>query len=219
MPTLLYINSSTHDLELALSQKEELFIWKNNTKLNNQSALINLGIKEICASSTIPLKSINGICVVAGPGSYTGLRVGMSTAKGLCYALNIPLLLISSLELALISSEKKLSDEVTLTLFKAREGESFIRISKNEEELLIEHVNNEDLINLEKQYKFTRIFANEVPTSLLHLPHHPIHTTDWEAWQSRAKKMWQDQVFADLAYAEPFYLKGVHITQSKKKPF
>lgn len=219
MPTLLYINTSKQEVEIAISQNEQLFIWENNSTHSSQAALINLAIEATCKKANITIQDIEGICICAGPGSYTGLRVGMSTAKGLCFALNIPLMLISSLELALISTKYPLSDEVTLTLFEAREGESFIRIAQNEQELLMEHIYNTDLKELEKQYNFVRIFAEHIPQSISDLTSTPLAPTNWQAWKKKTTKMWHHKEFADLAYSEPFYLKGVYITQTKKKPF
>ncbi|HZH88622.1 MAG TPA: tRNA (adenosine(37)-N6)-threonylcarbamoyltransferase complex dimerization subunit type 1 TsaB, partial [Chitinophagaceae bacterium] len=104
MPTLLYINTAEKQLEIALSVKEQLFVWNSKVEISSQAQMINIAIEDLLIQAEKSLKDLNAIVICGGPGSYTGLRVGLSTAKGICFALNLPLLMISSLELSLISS-------------------------------------------------------------------------------------------------------------------
>ncbi len=222
MPTLLYINTAEKQLEIAISIEEQLFIWDSTTENTSQAQIINVAIDDLLTKTGKSLKHLDAIVICGGPGSYTGLRVGLSTAKGICFALHLPLIMISSLELALISSfENPINEskESLLTIKEAREEEAFVRISKGAETLFMNHVFHKDLLDLEKEFQFTSIFANEVPESLCHLPNQEIKDTNWKAWKLWAMEKFASESFADLAYAEPYYLKDVYITTSKKRPF
>lgn len=220
MPTLLYINTAEKQLEIALSVKEQLFVWNSKVEISSQAQMINIAIEDLLIQAEKSLKDLNAIVICGGPGSYTGLRVGLSTAKGICFALNLPLLMISSLELSLISSYNvKNTNEVVLTLKEARAEEAFIRISKGSETLFMNHVYHKDLLDLEHEFQFTSIFAKEVPDNMAHLTIQDIKNTNWEAWRLWAINKYQSQSFENLAYVEPYYLKDVYITTSKKKLF
>lgn len=219
MSILLYINTAKNALEIALSKENEIFIWDQATEQSSQAQMINVAIEQMLQKANISFEDLDALVVCGGPGSYTGLRVGLSTAKGICFAMNLPLIMISSLELSLISSQKSLGTDVLITLMDARTEESFIRISKGNETLFMNHVHHEDLESLEKEYEFTSIFADSVPENLKHLNHYTINETDWEAWKSWAQHKLELQSFENLAYVEPYYLKDVYITKSKKRPF
>src|SRR5437773_7414590 len=66
---------------------------------NIHSARLTLMIEDLMIKAGLSLKNIAGICISSGPGSYTGLRIGVSTAKGLCYALDKPLMSINTMEI------------------------------------------------------------------------------------------------------------------------
>ena len=96
MAIILNIESSTEVCSVTLSENGNLLHSRENTDGLNHSKLLTAFIEEIFQENKLSLNALNAIAVSKGPGSYTGLRIGVSVAKGLCYALNIPLIAIST---------------------------------------------------------------------------------------------------------------------------
>ena len=107
---ILCLETSTKSCSVALGQNGKLLALKESLdEKHSHAENLTLYIQEVVAQEKISLKDIDAIAVSKGPGSFTGLRIGVSTAKGLCYALNKPLIAINSLEamaLGQISSPK-----------------------------------------------------------------------------------------------------------------
>ena len=98
MFNLLCIETATEICSVALLQDDKLIALRENHEGNAHASQITLLIEAVMKDANIELKNLDAIAVSKGPGSYTGLRVGVSTAKGLCYALDIPLIAINTLE-------------------------------------------------------------------------------------------------------------------------
>ena len=98
MSLILNIDTSTEIAMVCLSENGIVISEMVNTNQKDHASFLHVAILELLKKQGIELKSLSAIAVTEGPGSYTGLRVGLSTAKGLCYALDKPLILISSLE-------------------------------------------------------------------------------------------------------------------------
>jgi tRNA threonylcarbamoyladenosine biosynthesis protein TsaB len=109
MPFLLAIESATKNCSVAIFENEKLLHFKEiNSDEYLHAEKLTLFIEEVLTKVSFTLKKIDGIILSKGPGSYTGLRIGTSIAKGLCYSLEIPLISISSLKsMALAISNKK----------------------------------------------------------------------------------------------------------------
>src|ERR1035437_1453422 len=99
MQYLLHIDTSTDTGVVALNCDGVILAYKVNEEARNHASTINIMIEKLLAGVKISLSDLDGIVVCAGPGSYTGLRIGLATAKGLCYALNVPLILDNKLTL------------------------------------------------------------------------------------------------------------------------
>ena len=89
---LLLIETATSVCSVALADEGRIVASRTSREPNAHSTQLPLFVKELMA-----VASPDAVCVSAGPGSYTGLRIGVSTAKGICYALNIPLLSVPTL--------------------------------------------------------------------------------------------------------------------------
>src|ERR1700730_6065882 len=98
MALILNIDTATENASLALSKNGEVLQIISNPDLKDHAAWIHTAIKALMDKSGHALSQINAIALTAGPGSYTGLRVGMATAKGLCYVLNIPMITENTLK-------------------------------------------------------------------------------------------------------------------------
>jgi tRNA threonylcarbamoyladenosine biosynthesis protein TsaB len=99
MATILLLETATRTCSVALSRDGHVVACKEVTdeKYSHAEQLSGF-IKEVLEQSSLAFHDLNAVAVSAGPGSYTGLRIGTSTAKGLCFALDIPLIAISTLD-------------------------------------------------------------------------------------------------------------------------
>ena len=99
MATLLHIDTALEVASIALSKEDRFVDDRTNSIQNDHAAWLHTAIDELLTKNNCSTRDLDAIAVTIGPGSYTGLRVGLSTAKGLCYALQRPLITVSSLQL------------------------------------------------------------------------------------------------------------------------
>lgn len=95
---LLHIETSTGVCSVALSHNTSLLAERWQNEANVHAEKLTTFCEEVMTEAGISFSQLNGVCVSMGPGSYTGLRIGVSAAKGFCYALSIPLLAVNTLE-------------------------------------------------------------------------------------------------------------------------
>src|SRR4029079_161055 len=93
---ILNIDSAVQTASVCLSRNNDLVELRVNPSQKDHASWIQLAIREILAHSAVKFNDVSAVAVSSGPGSYTGLRVGMASAKGLCYALSIPLISINT---------------------------------------------------------------------------------------------------------------------------
>lgn len=98
MSTILQIETATTSCSVALSRDGNLLNFKQIIARNIHAEVITLYIDELLNKQGVTYNDIDAIAVSSGPGSYTGLRIGVSTAKGLCFALDKPLIAVETLE-------------------------------------------------------------------------------------------------------------------------
>lgn len=129
MAYLLNIETTTKNCSIALFENENLITLKEqrSEKYSHAEHLI-LFIEEVLRQANISLKEIHAIALSKGPGSYTGLRIGTSTAKGLCYSLGIPLISISTLRAMAFEMAKKQDYTFYCPMIDARRMEVFSSI-------------------------------------------------------------------------------------------
>lgn len=107
MAYILNIDTTTEVATVCLSKGEDVISSLQNERQNDHASFLHTAIASIVRDSKMKWQEINAIAVSAGPGSYTGIRVGMSAAKGLCYALEIPFILLNTLEIIALSAKLK----------------------------------------------------------------------------------------------------------------
>ena len=98
MSWILCIDTTTENCSVALAKNGTLFAAKEQRKGQQHAGLLTLFIEELLEKASIEAKDLSAIAVSDGPGSYTGLRIGAATAKGLCYSLDIPLIAVDTLK-------------------------------------------------------------------------------------------------------------------------
>lgn len=223
---ILHIETSTHVCSVALSEQEKCIFQQSNYDGMNHAAMLSLFIQDALDFLKESGKKLDAVAVSSGPGSYTGLRIGVSTAKGLCYGLDIPLISISTLEIMTIAAMQKHAPnkhDLFVPMIDARRMEVYDTIFNAERQIvrdtaasIINEQSYATWLDTNRLYFFGNGAAKckQVITS----PHatfiddiHPLAENMIEP----ALKKFQQQQFEDVAYFEPFYLKEFQTTQAK----
>lgn len=220
---ILCIDASVQMASVALANNQQLVALKKCTEQKEHAAFIQPAIQELLAQQQISSSQLAAIAVTAGPGSYTGLRVAMASAKGLCYALQIPLITINTLYVMAVAAKAQYPHEVLFCpLIDARRMEVFTAVYTYTLETVLEP---QALILDDKSFdaflsKHTVCFFGNGSAKWQQLCMHknaqfPEVTWDASSMITPAWQMFTDKAFASLAYAAPFYLKEF---QSTSKP-
>lgn len=226
MAYLLHIESTSTVCSVAISKDTELIAIKEINNGYTHAENLHVFIEQLLFETSLQAKDLNAISVSSGPGSYTGLRIGFSAAKGLAYALQIPLITIETLKA--LSSEVINSDNINAIycpLLDARRMEVYCAIYDNllNEILPVQPlVLNEESIQLFNQEKDIYFFGDGMSKAkflLQTLPH--VHfiddiTASASSMIELAFQKYMTQDFADMAYVEPNYLKEFFFTTAKK---
>ena len=131
MVFILNIETSTTNCSVSLSKEGETFVLKEDYNNSYSHAeRLHVYIDTVLKEGKINSKSLDAIAVSKGPGSYTGLRIGVSAAKGLCYALEIPLISIATLEG--LAQQIKIEDGVIVPMLDARRMEVYSAVFNSE---------------------------------------------------------------------------------------
>lgn len=214
---MLHIETSTKVCSVAFSEDGKTIAHKTylGEGFAHSEKLTNF-IAELFREAQVDFKHLGAISVAGGPGSYTGLRIGVSTAKGLCYALNIPLIAIDSLfSLACWAKENFPNHEGGFcSMIDARRMEVFSAIYDNDlklikpisADILDENsyenvVQNTVLLIGDGVEKTKAIWQNRKAFQYSELQ------ADARGQVTEAHKRFLNKDFVDLAYYEPFYLK------------
>lgn len=135
---ILHLETSTQICSVALSNQGKLVaIEESYAEQYIHGEQLTLFIQKVLAAADLTPDQLTAVSVSKGPGSYTGLRIGMATAKGLAFGLNIPIIGISSLESLIAQGQLKYSDATFAAAFSARKSEVYLRI-QSEKSLLLE---------------------------------------------------------------------------------
>ncbi|RYE22017.1 MAG: tRNA (adenosine(37)-N6)-threonylcarbamoyltransferase complex dimerization subunit type 1 TsaB [Sphingobacteriales bacterium] len=219
MAYILHIDTSGDRGIVALSEDGKLLAERINTDTRNHAAVINLYIDELVKEQGITLSDLSAIAVCGGPGSYTGLRIGLSTAKALCYVLDIPLLHHDRLLLMALPCIYDTSStyEQFAGILPAREKEYFLGIydSKMVSVYGPQHTLTEELTNIFDKTGKNIVVAGKIAdesdlASISKLKFVETDIIDLNSWSKYAYDSYVEKNFADLALAEPFYLKQVY---------
>ena len=224
MSTILHIETSTKNCSVSIANCGELISLKEiNTGEYSHAEMLHPLINEALLESKLTIKDIEAIAVGKGPGSYTGLRIGVSAAKGLCFANDIPLISINSLEI--LAQSITIDSGLIIPMIDARRLEVYAAIyDKNlntvretKAEIIDSHSFLDELQN-QKVY-FLGDGAKKCKEIILHE-----NAVFIENVCPSAKKMatisyhkFKNESTEDVAYFEPFYLKNFVATQEKKK--
>jgi tRNA threonylcarbamoyladenosine biosynthesis protein TsaB len=130
MALILYIDTTTRNCSVALSEDEVLIAEKEAYDTQSHAKLLQGFIEDLMKMSNRKINDLDAVVVAGGPGSYTGLRIGMSCAKGICYALEIPFIVVDTLKALageMIALEKN-QDAVYIATLNSRKGEIYYTV-------------------------------------------------------------------------------------------
>ncbi len=221
MALLLNIDTATEQAGVCLSNGEQILAIRETTDQKNHASFIQPAIQRVMADAGYKLQDIGAIAITAGPGSYTGLRVGLSTAKGLCYALNKPLIMISTLEVmafaSVIENQKNTVGENDHSLFcpmiDARRMEVFTAIYDPKLNIVMAPtamiLDETSFFDVLKNNRVVFSGSGSTKANIIKHPNAVFATKSYNACHLSvlANKAFGAGLFADLAYSEPFYLK------------
>jgi len=235
MTTILLLETATEVCSAAISRDGRILAARETIEGYNHSEKLTVFIEELMRENNIPMTNLNAVCVSRGPGSYTGLRIGVSVAKGICYALNKPLISVGTLDaLAHQMAHHPQDYELTINsttllcpMIDARRMEVYTAlydcfgtpITGIEARII-----DENSYAPELESKEVIFFGNGAAKCKLTL-NHPNARFPGEVHASArfmsvlAYNRYNWHEFEDVAYFEPFYLKDFVATIPKNKLF
>ncbi len=225
MSILLSIETSTRICSVALQDGE--FILGSATLHTERSHAGQLAVitEQLLESCGIRKDNVSGVIVAEGPGSYTGLRIGTSFAKGLCYALNIPLITVGSLEALAYGVAPFVQEPAYLIpMMDARRMEVYLQVLDEEARVLepsrpflLESEDLSEYLDDRKCYFFGN-GSDKARSVITHANAIFIGGIEADARYMSIPgfRKFRDEAFTDVAYFEPKYLKEFQATKPKK---
>ena len=222
MPYILNIETATKNCSVALAKEGKTIVYKEIAEEGYSHAeRLHVFIEEIIKEAGITFQDLSAVAVSQGPGSYTGLRIGVSAAKGLCFALDIPLIAVDTLQV--LASQATVSDGLVIPMLDARRMEvysaifnsNFDKIRAVEAEIITE----DSFLDFQEILYFVGDCAEKCKAVLtkqnfVFLEEIKYPSAKEMSFLSFEKYKKNDTV--DVAYFEPYYLKDFMITTSKK---
>lgn len=217
MGNILHIDTAVDAASFCLMKDGEPILFDSNNNQKDHAAWLHAAIQKGIATTELRMKDLDAIAISIGPGSYTGLRVGLSTAKGFSFALGIPLITVNTLEMM----AHAVTGEVDLIcpMIDARRMEVFTALyDKNLQEVakpsaMVLDSNSFSHLIEKNIIAFTGNGSEKLKKILVHS--HAIFnncTATAKDMVAIAEKKFVDKNFVDLAYVEPFYIKEFHTT-------
>ncbi|MTI20763.1 tRNA (adenosine(37)-N6)-threonylcarbamoyltransferase complex dimerization subunit type 1 TsaB [Fulvivirga sp. RKSG066] len=226
MALILSIETATNVCSVAIHKEGKLLANQSLHIAQSHSGLLVPVIQTLLNNCDLQKDQLEAVALSKGPGSYTGLRIGTSTAKGLCQALEIPLIGVNTLE-AMAAQVTQFANQADILcpMLDARRMEVYCMLQNKKGEtiqetqpVIIEESSFNDLLDSNKMYFFgngaekckaviqskNAVFINDVEPDAI--------TVGRLAYQRYIKNQ-----FEDLAYFNPFYLKDFRVTKPKAK--
>ena len=233
MERILLIETSTALCSTALAENGVITTYRESSAPKAHASLTAVFIQEMLAERGITLDGCNAICVSKGPGSYTGLRVGVSTAKGLCFGSGKPLLAVGTLDTLVAQADAELltvNPDLTgnlrfvIPMIDARRMEVYSAVFSPDGTQITETtpviVDENSFAEYLEQGPV--LFIGDGAGKCADVIKHPnAHFCQCHpkasSMLSPAIAAYKEKRFEDVAYFEPFYLKEFVATVSKKK--
>lgn len=230
MERLILIETSTALCSAALAEDGVITSYRESSAPKAHASLTAVFIQEMLEEKGLTIADCDAVCVSKGPGSYTGLRVGVSTAKGLCFGSGKPLIAISTLDILVAQAQIPDNLKYIVPMVDARRMEVYaavyeiagqagndVRQITETAPAIIDENSYSDILENGKV-----LFIGDGAGKCADVIKHP-NATFVQCWPKAsamlvpAIKAYKEKQFEDVAYFEPFYLKEFVATVSKKK--
>jgi tRNA threonylcarbamoyladenosine biosynthesis protein TsaB len=220
MSLLLNIDTSQESASICLADGNTITDLAVNDQQQDHASWIHSAINNMLSKANHTITNLQAIAVSIGPGSYTGLRVGLATAKGLCYALNIPLITIGTLEI-MANAVKDQAEDLICPMIDARRMEVFTALYNKS----LEEIEAPQALILE-QTAFAHwlsshkiLFCGSGSKKLQPEFHPNSFFIDADINASHiielSSKKFAEKKFAEIAYTEPLYIKEFYSIERK----
>ena len=216
MAFILNIHTATEVAMVSIAENEKVIDVAENRQQKDHAAFLHIAIQNLLHKAGLPVTRLEAVAVTAGPGSYTGLRIGMSAAKGLCYALNIPMITLNTLEVMAQSCIIQLREKEALycPLIDARRMEVFTAVYDTSLTaivkpcaMVLDNSSFKDLLATNAIY-FSGSGALKLEAVLQHeYAHFTRYPLIPDAMATLSGKNFTKKNFADIRSASPVYLK------------
>lgn len=225
MAKFLHIETSTKVCSVALSENGKLIdLLEESSDAYIHSEKLTVFINKISKKTNWKLNELSAVVVTSGPGSYTGLRIGVSTAKGLCYALSLPMIAVNTLESIACLAQNKHPNSNICAMIDARRMEVFSTLFDKDFNVI--KALSADILN-ENTYEeyLPFVVCGDGATKTKDIWSNRNVLIDETIVSSAAGQVeiafekFKNKEFEDVAYFEPKYLKDFVVTPSKKKLF
>jgi tRNA threonylcarbamoyladenosine biosynthesis protein TsaB len=232
MEKILHIETATEICSVSLSDGEKIVEVCETEFDRSHAGVLTVFINNVLEKSSISVKMLDAVAVSMGPGSYTGLRIGVSVAKGICYGANLPLIAVPTLESMYLGLKKQLEvngdlknlPDVFIPMIDARRLEVYMAVY-NRDEIQLEEIkafivdsNSFDSYLQDKKVCFFGNGSQKVKEIVKHK--NAIYIEEFKHSSTNmiglALKKYRSNLVEDVAYFEPFYLKEFIATVPKK---
>jgi tRNA threonylcarbamoyladenosine biosynthesis protein TsaB len=223
---ILYIDTAQEIASTFIAKNSIIIAMEHCYEQKKHASFLHQAIKKLLDQTAISIGEIEAIAVTNGPGSYTGLRVGLAAAKGLCYAWNKPLITISSLLILAKSIQENIPKEVVEYILNpsidARRLEVYTSLYNEELQNLIPETNliiDDNYLEVKVLKKPVFIAGSGAKKTVEYLNNTAIYLVEQldeaNSFVSIAEQYFIQKQFADIAYATPNYGKEFYSTQKK----
>ncbi|MCD9575834.1 tRNA (adenosine(37)-N6)-threonylcarbamoyltransferase complex dimerization subunit type 1 TsaB [Flavobacterium soyae] len=223
MSFILNIETATKNCSVSIAKNGETIFCKEIAEEGYSHAeKLHVFIEEVIAESGITVQDLGAIAVSQGPGSYTGLRIGVSAAKGLCFALNIPLIAVDTLQT--LASKANVSDGKIIPMLDARRMEVYSEIFNADLEvergIQAEIITEDSFAAYTEKLYFVGDCAEKCKPVLTKENFVFLEEIKYPSAREMSKisfDKYQISDTVDVAYFEPYYLKDFMMTQQPSK--
>lgn len=222
MAYILNIETATKNCSVSIAKDGKTIVCEEVSNLGYSHAeKLHSFIEEVLLRSNLNYKELSAIAVSQGPGSYTGLRIGVSAAKGLCFALNIPLISVDTLEV--LAKKLSINEGVIVPMIDARRMEVYSAIfdasHKKTRAIEAEIITEDSFQDLKEIVYFVGDCAEKCKSVLTKenfIFREDVVFPSANEISSLSYAKYLQENFENVAYFEPFYLKDFLVTTSKK---
>lgn len=221
MTYILNIETATKNCSVSLAKDGSTILCKEIAEQGYSHAeKLHVFIEDILRETGVTVQDLNAVAVSKGPGSYTGLRIGVSTAKGLCYALGIPLLSIDTLQV--LAKQATIAKGIVIPMIDARRMEVYSAIfdanNTKTREVQAEIVTEDSFTAFNEDIYFIGDCQEKCKTVLTKDNFHFLTNVVFPSANEMSVlsyEKYNKKEFEDIAYFEPFYLKDFMLPQKK----